>query len=193
MLRREGKSLGLIVAEVMVLGSAGSSSVHSGSCLTESARRSSGLTCANSFLWEPATGVLNVNDPNTVLTPTVSTTYKLNFIDNFGCVATDTLSVTVIDPTTLDCVAYLANAFTPNGDGTNDYFSFNEYGMTSVEALIYNRWGELVYSWKTLNQDWDGRGIDGEELPEGVYYYVLNATGEDGYSYTKKGSITLLR
>ena len=85
------------------------------------------------------------------------------------------------------------NVFTPNGDGTNDYFSFNEYGMTSVEALIYNRWGELVYSWKTLNQDWDGRGIDGEELPEGVYYYVLNATGEDGYSYTKKGSITLLR
>ena len=65
--------------------------------------------------------------------------------------------------------------------------------MTSVEALIYNRWGELVYSWKTLNQNWDGRGIDGEELPEGVYYYVLNATGEDGYSYTKKGSITLLR
>ena len=85
------------------------------------------------------------------------------------------------------------NVFTPNGDGTNDYFSFNEYGMTSFEALIYNRWGELVYSWKTLNQDWNGRGLDGEELPEGVYYYVLNATGEDGYSYTKKGSITLLR
>ena len=38
---------------------------------------------------------------------------------------------------------------------------------------IYNRWGELVYSWTSPNQNWDGRGIDGEELPEGVYYYVL--------------------
>ena len=65
--------------------------------------------------------------------------------------------------------------------------------MNSIEALIYNRWGELVYSWTSPNQNWDGRGIDGEELPEGVYYYVLNATGADGYSYSKKGSITLLR
>ena len=33
----------------------------------------------------------------------------------------------------------------------------------------------------------------GEDLPEGVYYYVLFATGEEGYDYQKKGSITLLR
>ena len=66
------------------------------------------------------------------------------------------------------------NVFTPNGDDKNDYFSFDEYGMNSVEALIYNRWGELVFSWDSPNKRWDGTGIDGEDLPEGVYYYVLN-------------------
>ena len=38
--------------------------------------------------------------------------------------------------------------------------------MTSIESMIYNRWGELVYSWTSPNQNWDGRGVDGEELPE---------------------------
>ena len=106
---------------------------------------------------------------------------------NSGCIDDTTFVIKV------QGIPEIHNVFTPNGDGTNDYFSFDEYAMTSVEALIYNRWGELVYSWSSPNQNWDGRGIDGEELPEGVYYYVLNATGEDGYSYTKKGSITLLR
>ena len=85
------------------------------------------------------------------------------------------------------------NVFTPNNDGVNDYFDFDEYAMKSIQVQIYNRWGELVYSWNSLNTVWDGKGIDGEDLPEGVYYYVLRSTGEDGYSYDKKGSITLLR
>ena len=107
---------------------------------------------------------------------------------NSGCID-DTIFVIKVQG-----IPEIHNVFTPNGDGTNDYFSFDEYAMTSIEALIYNRWGELVYSWTSPNQNWDGRGVDGEELPEGVYYYVLNFTGEDGYSYTvKKGSITLLR
>ena len=106
---------------------------------------------------------------------------------NSGCLDDTTFVIEV------QGIPEIHNVFTPNGDGSNDYFSFEEYAMTSVEALIYNRWGELVYSWSSPNQNWDGRGIDGEELPEGVYYYVLNAIGEDGYSYTKKGSITLLR
>ena len=65
--------------------------------------------------------------------------------------------------------------------------------MKSVNVNLYNRWGELVYTWDTPNNKWDGRGLDGEDLLEGVYYYVLNAVGEDGFAYETKGSITLLR
>ena len=85
------------------------------------------------------------------------------------------------------------NVFTPNADGVNDEFSFGEYGMGSIDISIYNRWGQLVNSWNGMNKIWDGKGFDGNDVPEGVYFYVLVAEGEDGYYYDYKGSITLLR
>jgi len=85
------------------------------------------------------------------------------------------------------------NIFSPNGDGVNDVFSFGEYAMDKMNVEIYNRWGERVYSWDGENKSWDGNGVDGQPLSEGVYFYVLQATGQDGYHYEKKGSITLVR
>ena len=106
---------------------------------------------------------------------------------NSGCIDDTTFVIEV------QGIPEIHNVFTPNGDGTNDYFDFGEYAMKSVNVNLYNRWGELVYTWDTPNNKWDGRGLDGEDLLEGVYYYVLNAVGEDGFAYEKKGSITLLR
>jgi gliding motility-associated-like protein len=85
------------------------------------------------------------------------------------------------------------NVFTPNSDGVNDQFSFGEYAMKNIDVTIYNRWGQLVKSWGGMNMSWDGKGIDGNDVPDGVYFYVLVAKGEDGYYYDYKGSITLLR
>lgn len=150
-------------------------------------------TCANSFLWEPATGVLNVNDPSTVLTPTVSTTYKLNFIDNFGCVATDTLSVTVIDPTTLDCVAFLANAFTPNGDGLNDDFGIdNPFAMTDfISFSVLDRLGNILFSTDDPFQRWDGTVKGDFATVDNYYYQVLyNCAGEQQQT---TGTIALMK
>ena len=85
------------------------------------------------------------------------------------------------------------NVFSPNGDGVNDYFEFGEYGIASITVDIYNRWGQLVFTWETNDDNWDGTGLNGEALPEGVYYYVLKASGEDGHAYDKRGSVTLFR
>ena len=85
------------------------------------------------------------------------------------------------------------NVFTPNGDNVNDYFDFEEYAMQEISVEIFNRWGQMVYSWNTPNYQWDGRDLDGRDLAEGVYYYVLSSTGIDGKAYLRKGSITLLR
>ena len=90
-------------------------------------------------------------------------------------------------------VPEINNVFSPNSDGINDEFSFGEYAMANFDVSIYNRWGQLVSSWNDMNQTWDGKGIDGNNLPEGVYFYVLVAQGEDGHYYEYKGSITLLR
>ncbi len=85
------------------------------------------------------------------------------------------------------------NVFSPNNDGTNDNFTFGEYGMEKIDVKIFNRWGQEVYSWTGENKAWDGRGVDGQDLPEGVYFFVFKADGIDGHYYEEKGSVTLLR
>ena len=65
--------------------------------------------------------------------------------------------------------------------------------MEAMQVEFFNRWGELVYSLDLSGQDWDGRGLDGRDLPEGVYFYVLQSTGLDGRYYEKRGSVTILR
>ena len=83
------------------------------------------------------------------------------------------------------------NIFSPNGDGINDVFSFGEYAMDKINVEIYNRWGERIYSWEGENKSWDVWSRWSTAF-EGVYFYVLQATGQDGYYY-EKGSITLVR
>ena len=84
------------------------------------------------------------------------------------------------------------NAFSPNGDGINDSFSFEKNNAISdFSVKIFNRWGSLVYSWTDPNFKWKGLSFDGDNLTEGVYYYLMNATGQDGQLYEKKGSISL--
>jgi gliding motility-associated-like protein len=86
-----------------------------------------------------------------------------------------------------------ANVFSPNSDAINDEFTFNEFAMESVDIQIFNRWGQMVYSWVGENKSWNGKGIDGSNLPEGVYFYMFKGDGVDGHYYEEKGSITLLR
>ena len=85
------------------------------------------------------------------------------------------------------------NVFSPNSDNINDEFTFNEYAMESVDVQIFNRWGQMVYTWVGENKSWNGKGIDGSNLPEGVYFYMFKGDGVDGHYYEEKGSITLLR
>ncbi|MDC3050597.1 gliding motility-associated C-terminal domain-containing protein, partial [Flavobacteriales bacterium] len=85
------------------------------------------------------------------------------------------------------------NAFSPNGDNINDYFSFENYGISDLNAIFYNRWGDKIYEMNSPTDSWNGVSMNGLEVPEGVYFYVLNATGEDGTSYNEKGSVTIYR
>ena len=85
------------------------------------------------------------------------------------------------------------NAFSPNGDNINDNFSFENYGIVELNAVFYNRWGDKIYEMDSPNDTWDGFSMNGLEVPEGVYFYVLNATGEDGTPYKEKGSVTIFR
>ena len=85
------------------------------------------------------------------------------------------------------------NAFSPNGDNINDNFYFESYGIKDLNAIIYNRWGDKIYEILSPEDSWNGVSLNGLDVPEGVYFYVLNATGQDGTPYKEKGSVTLYR
>lgn len=137
-------------------------------------------SCAFSYQWDPATGVQDVNDPSTILTPTTTTTYTLNFFDNFGCVAYDTFLVNVIDPSTLDCEAFLPNAFTPNGDGLNDDIGIdNPFAMTDfVSFSIYDRTGNVIFNTDDPFLRWDGN-VRGKQAMVDNYYYLVKYNCSD--------------
>ncbi len=82
----------------------------------------------------------------------------------------------------------IPNVFTPNGDGFNELFSIKEleYYMSN-ELMVFNRYGKKVYSKNNYQGDWDG-----DNLKDGVYFYVLKATGYFGTD-TFKGSISIMR
>jgi gliding motility-associated-like protein len=63
----------------------------------------------------------------------------------------------------------IPNVFTPNADGTNDYFVIRNLNLYDFRPLIiYNRWGNVVYQSGQYNNDWDGRNV-----PDGVYYGIV--------------------
>lgn len=85
------------------------------------------------------------------------------------------------------------NVFSPNQDGFNDYFNFGDWGLSSLEVEIFNRWGQKVYHWNLENNNWDGKGYNGEDLPEGVYYFSIKTVSNTGFIVNQNGNITLLR
>lgn len=86
----------------------------------------------------------------------------------------------------------LPNAFTPNGDGINDVYSIEGFGLTNVILKIFNRWGEKVFESYDSSYGWDGT-FRGADQPLEVYVYVLKANRPDGRPFTQKGNISLLR
>jgi len=90
---------------------------------------------------------------------------------------------------------FLPNAFTPNGDGTNEVFrgeGFTRY-ISEFEMQIFNRWGELVYETNDIDAAWDGRNRRNDGIsPPGVYLYVVNLRGLNG-AEKFTGYVTLIQ
>lgn len=74
----------------------------------------------------------------------------------------------------------LPNTFTPNGDGHNDVFRpFPPLlFIAEIDIKIFDRYGGLVFETNDPAINWDGRNRNGDEVAEGVYYYVCNVIEE---------------
>ena len=129
-------------------------------------------TCATDFKWTPATDIDNPLVAKTIITPKKGGIFKYVLtMKEPQCTAVDTLKVTVIDPATLDCnQVFLPKAFTPNGDGLNDYFFIsNPYAIEELlDFEILDAWGGRMYYSTDKFEKWDGT-FGGKTLNPGVY------------------------
>ena len=88
---------------------------------------------------------------------------------------------------------YAPNAFSPDGDGINDYFNVVGQGLTNYIIEIYNRWGQMVFKSTTLDNQWDGK-FQEVNSPPGTYVYKIktNDFGVD-LKLIKSGTVSLVR
>ena len=120
-----------------------------------------------------------------------------------GCIVEDLVEVDFEETINLDLVV-MPNVFTPNGDKKNKDFHPIFLGNTEIEPCdfpdlvevdmkIYNRWGSLVHEEGCV---WDGRTEGGDDVSEGVYYYIIDISSSClGRTQTREfeGSLTLKR
>ena len=149
-------------------------------------------TCADAFTWTPTESVSDPNISNPVLSPTETTTYDLQISDVI-CIGADTLRVTVVDPSDLDCKkTFLPNAFTPNGDGRNEIFRIsNPYAIDLITFEIFDRWGSRVFFTDSPFEGWDG-SFKGQDMNPGVLLYRVRFRCE-GIEEVAFGSFSLIR
>jgi len=100
--------------------------------------------------------------------------------------------VTAIAVNPLIDQVFVANAFTPNGDGKNDVVYVHNENIKTLKFYVYSQWGELLFMSQSQQNGWDGT-FKGKAEPAGVYVYYVEITLTNGEKVNKKGTITLLR
>lgn len=126
--------------------------------------------------------------------PTMSGQYFATIIDSTGCTSTDSLYITVNKNRPI----FIPNAFSPNADGVNDFFTvFGNPAAQTVRLMrIYNRWGALMYEGQNLPLNapsigWDGR-FKGEKMGMGVYVYYIEVGFIDGEVVVFEGDVSIV-
>jgi gliding motility-associated-like protein len=151
-------------------------SIDNGVTFTDPSSGSNGLSTTISDLQTGQTVILIVEAVGTYVCQTSTTSIPVSAVAQYP----------------QNSIIYVANAFTPNGDGKNDIVYVHGDGIQSMSFHIYDQFGELIFTSNSLTIGWDGT-YKGTKQPVGVYVYYVQATMYNGQKLTKKGTITLLR
>ena len=149
------------------------------------------------------------NEENTTFTFTeggADVTYRVTLVITYRHRDTDIEGEGEGEPITFSLrgsSVQLYNAFSPNGDGTNDLFRVKTQSLLSFRMKIFNRWGQEIVSGDqntlpTSYEDnytyyicWDGT-YHGSKVEDGVYFILVEAEGSDGIKYVRRGDINVL-
>jgi len=90
-------------------------------------------------------------------------------------------------------IIYVPNAFTPNGDGDNEWFKVEQHNFCEIEMFIFDRWGNLIYETTSL-KGWDGTANGGSKIvQEDVYVWLVKAKDCYGKPWRRVGHVTVIR
>lgn len=111
----------------------------------------------------------------------------------FGCSANAQKNVSVLASLQVN----IPNAFTPDGNGHNDFFKPVLYGADVLQYsfVVFDRWGNVVYQTEDVEGCWNGKSNnDGEDVQDGVYNWMLKLrSSDDPILRVKQGNVTLIR
>ncbi len=89
---------------------------------------------------------------------------------------------------------YVPNAFSPNGDGTNDAFGAKGEGIKEFKMYIFDRWGNQAFYSEDINTTWDGTVTrKGEMVQEDVYVWKIEVKGVGNIKKELSGTVSLLK
>lgn len=145
---------------------------------------------ANSWLWDLGNGTTSTNQ-NDVVQYADSGSYPIMLIANnaFNCPDTAYSSIRVRPVTSF----YIPNAFTPDGDGLNDYFAGEGRNLKEYEMMIFNRWGQMIYRTTDPKRPWDGGYKSSDTVLVDSYIYQFNVVDMLGAKKTYRGTVTVIR
>jgi gliding motility-associated-like protein len=143
---------------------------------------------ATQYLWSPVSGLSNPRTQSPIFNYDSQTEYLININNQDGCNAVDTLLVKLFNEEDI----FVPEAFTPNGDGVNDYLDVFLIGIKEIRFWVFNRWGQLMFETTDPAQRWDGI-YAGKKQPLENYVWIAEAITISGKKIKKRGQTILIR
>lgn len=134
----------------------------------------------------------NLRNPTHTYQDTGTYCVKLTVMNTDSCYASNEYCL-VIQP---DWAIYVPNAFTPNGDGLNDVFLPQGFGLNpdGFQMYIFDRWGSLVYQTNDITKGWNGHANNGSSVAqEDVYVWKIIVKDVLGNVHQYTGKVSIVR
>jgi gliding motility-associated-like protein len=97
----------------------------------------------------------------------------------------------VVIVVTDEVTVLVPNVFSPNGDNINETFVISVTGAKDVEGIIFNRWGQVMFSWIGPMAEWDGETPTGAGATNGTYFYLIKTISYTGMEQKFVGYLLL--